>query len=97
MGFHGPTGESHAYPVPATQTQRSPLLAPRLTEFDLSGVGVGERLGLEVDEDVAFQPAVVEDQIDEIGGAADADLFLIGLEAEAVTRSRRRVRLTMGA
>lgn len=53
---------------------------------DLSGVGVGEGLGLEVDEDVAFQPAVVEDQIDEVVGAADADLFLTGLEAEAVTQ-----------
>jgi hypothetical protein len=29
---------------------------------ELPGIGVGERLGLEVDEDVAFQPAVVEDQ-----------------------------------
>ena len=49
----------------------------------LPGVGVGERPELEVDQHVALEDAVVEDQVDEVVVVVEGDALLPRLEAKA--------------
>ena len=52
-------------------------------EVHLSGVAVLERTDLQVDQQVAAQNAVEEDEIEVVMFVADGDALLAGLEAEA--------------
>ena len=52
-------------------------------DAELHGVRTVEFLRLQLDEDVAFQDAVVEDEVDALVGVVDQDLLLPSLKTEA--------------
>ena len=51
---------------------------------ELAELLVREGVDFEVDEDVAFEHAVVEDEVDEVVFVTDEEAFLSGFETEAV-------------
>lgn len=59
---------------------------------ELSGVRMGERLRFEVDEHVAFDPAVVENQIDKVVRGTDTNFLLAGLKAKSVAKFKEKGR-----
>jgi hypothetical protein len=60
------------------------LAIPAHVGVELAQVLVGEPVHLELDQDMALEDAVIEDQIDEAAGLADDDALLPSFEAEAV-------------
>lgn len=51
---------------------------------ELANVFVSEAVDFDFDQHMAFEGAVVEDEIHEAAGFADDDAFLLGFEAESV-------------
>jgi len=52
-------------------------------DVHLAGVGVAEGTNFEVDQYMAFQNAVVENEVDEVVLVVEGDALLAGLEAKA--------------
>ena len=59
---------------------------PSNVGIELADVLVGERLELEVEQDMAFQDAVIEDEVYEAMCVADEDALLPSLETKAVAQ-----------
>ena len=52
-------------------------------DVHLAGIGVGKFADLQVDEDMAFEDAVIKNQVDPIVGVAECDAFLARLKTES--------------
>jgi hypothetical protein len=69
----------HVFPVPAH------------IRVELAQVSVGERLDLQLHQHVAFENAMIEDQVHKAVGVADQDALLPRLETEAVAQLQQKV------
>ena len=61
------------------------FMIPGYVGVELAEVFMGELVHFELDEDMAFQDTMVENQIHEPSGLSDDDALLPGFEAKAVT------------
>ena len=67
------------------------LAVPAHVGVELADVLVAELLDFQIDQHMALEDAVIEDEIDEAVGVADEDALLAGLETEAVAQFEQEI------